>query len=139
MTLYVLDTDHVTLHQRQHPALHRRLAAVSEQDLAVTIVTAEEQLRGWLKLIRRASTRDRQVAAYQGLRIALDYYGRIRVLDFDVAAATQFEELRNRKIRIGTRDLRIGATVLAAGAVLLTRNRQDFEQIPGLAIEDWTT
>jgi tRNA(fMet)-specific endonuclease VapC len=139
VTLYVLDTDHVTLHQRHHPALHRRLAALSEQDLSVTIVTAEEQLRGWLKLIRRASSRDRQVAAYQGLRIALGYYGRVRVLDFDVAAATQFEELRNRKIRIGTRDLRIGATVLTAGAVLLTRNRQDFEQIPGLSIEDWTT
>jgi predicted nucleic acid-binding protein len=27
--------------------------------------------------------------------------------------------------------------VLAHQGILLTRNRRDFEQIPGLAIEDW--
>ena len=105
----------------------------------MTIVTAEEQLRGWLKLIRRATSRDRQISAYQGLRISLGYFGSVRLLDFDSAAAAQFEELREQKIRIGTRDLRIGATVLAREGVLLTRNRRDFIRIPGLVIEDWST
>jgi tRNA(fMet)-specific endonuclease VapC len=110
VTLYVLDTDHVTLHQRQHQALNNRMATLSGESFAVTIVTAEEQLRGWLKLIRRANSRERQVSAYQGLRIALSYYGRIRLLDFDLSAVTRYETLRLQEIRIGTRDLRIGAT-----------------------------
>ena len=101
-------------------------------------MTAEEQLRGGLKLIRRARSRDHQIAAYQGLKIALRYFGSVRVLDFDESAASQFEELGQQKIRIGTRDLRIGATALALGGTLLTRNRKDFARIPNLAIEDWT-
>ena len=139
MSLYILDTDHVTLHQHRHPVLQRRLAAAGARQLAVSIVTAEEQLRGWLRLIRRAKSREHQVTAYQSLRVALEYFASVRLLDFDLAAAVQFEELRKLKLRVGTRDLRIGATVLAVGGILLTRNRRDFGQIPDLTIEDWTT
>ncbi|MCP3957318.1 MAG: type II toxin-antitoxin system VapC family toxin [bacterium] len=139
MSLYVLDTDHVTLHQRDHSTLHSRMAALRPRDLAVTIVTVEEQLRGWLKLIRRATSRERQVAAYRGLRIALEYFSSVPLLDFDPVAAVRFEELREQKIRIGTRDLRIAATVLAVKGILLTRNQRDFDRVPGLAIEDWST
>ncbi len=138
MSLFILDTDHVTLHQHDHPELQRRLAMAGTRDLAVTIVTAEEQLRGWLRLIRRAKSKEHQVTAYRSLRVALDYFASVRLLDFDAAAAERFEELRKRKLRVGTRDLRIGATVLAVDGVLLTRNRRDFGQLPDLAIEDWT-
>lgn len=138
MSLYVLDTDHVTLHQRNDPVLQPRIAALDARELAVTIVTAEEQMRGWLKLIRRARSKQRQVTAYEGLRIALEYFGSVPLLDFDPAAAAHFEQLRSQKIRIGTRDLRIGAITLAVGGVLLTRNVRDFGQIPGLLTEDWS-
>ena len=138
MSLYVLDTDHVTLHQRNHPEVCRRLESLVSSELAVGIVTAEEQMRGWLKLIRRADSRDRLVFAYQGLHIALDYFGSVRVIDFDALAADHFERLKEQKIRIGTRDLRIGAIVLSVGGILLTRNLRDFAQIPGLAAEDWS-
>lgn len=138
MSLYILDTDHVTLHQHRHPVLQRRLAAASARELAVSIVTAEEQLRGWLRLIRRAKSREHQVTAYRSLRVALDYFASVQLLDFDFAASVRFEELRKRKLRVGSRDLRIGATVLAVGGILLTRNRRDFGQIPDLTIEDWT-
>ena len=42
---------------------------------------------------------------------------------------------RKRKIKIGRTDLRIAATVLEHGAILVTRNRRDFKQVPGLRID----
>jgi tRNA(fMet)-specific endonuclease VapC len=36
-------------------------------------------------------------------------------------------------------DLRIASVVLDHSATLITRNRRDFERVPGLMIEDWTT
>ncbi|MBE9252159.1 hypothetical protein IQ226_24320 [Dolichospermum sp. LEGE 00240] len=33
----------------------------------------------------------------------------------------------------------ISSIVIANNGILLTRNRQDFEKIPGLAMQDWST
>lgn len=61
-----------------------------------------------------------------------------QVLPFEAQAADQFEHLR-RVVRIGTMDLRIAATALSRNITVLTRNTVDFEKVPGLTIEDWTT
>jgi len=60
------------------------------------------------------------------------------VFYFDSTAATVYEGLLSQKLRLGTQDLRIAAIVLSQGAVLLTRNSQDFSQVPSLQIDDWT-
>ncbi len=72
------------------------------------------------------------------MHATLDYFCRVRLLDFDQPANAHYEALRRQKIRIGTQDLRIAAIVLAASAILVTRNRRDFSQVPGLEIKDWT-
>jgi tRNA(fMet)-specific endonuclease VapC len=138
MKLYVLDTDHVTLFQRAHPLVVQHIAAVETEALAVTVVTAEEQLRGWLGAIRRASSAPRLVWAYAGLHAAMDYFSGVCVLDFDQTAHTCYEELRRQKIRVGTQDLRIAAIVLSVDGILVTRNQRDFAQVPGLMLQDWT-
>jgi len=59
------------------------------------------------------------------------------VLPWDAAAVKQFENLRTKKIRVGTMDLKTAAIALAHGATLLTRNRVDFEHVPNLALDNW--
>jgi tRNA(fMet)-specific endonuclease VapC len=41
-------------------------------------------------------------------------------------------------VRIGSQDLKIAAIVIANQGILVTRNHQDFEKVPGLRFEDWT-
>ena len=75
MSLWVLDTDHLTLLQRNHPLIVQRVATINPEDIAVTVVTAEEQLRGRLDVIRQASQlsqAERLVSAYTRLRDTLD-------------------------------------------------------------------
>jgi tRNA(fMet)-specific endonuclease VapC len=68
----------------------------------------------------------------------LDRYLKLTVLEFDEAAAAEFERLRRSRIRIGTMDLKIAAIALAHNATVLTCNSKDFSRVPGLRFEDWT-
>ncbi|HEX5472807.1 MAG TPA: type II toxin-antitoxin system VapC family toxin [Lacipirellulaceae bacterium] len=80
----------------------------------------------------------KQVDAYRRLRSHLDNYRQIPVLDFDTVAAEIYERLRRSRVRIGAMDLKIAAIVISLDATLLSRNRVDFEKVPGLKVEDWT-
>jgi tRNA(fMet)-specific endonuclease VapC len=57
----------------------------------------------------------------------------------DPAAAAEFDRLRqNKKLKkIGRCDLLIVVLTLANHATLVTRDRKDFQQVPGLKIDDW--
>lgn len=138
MTLYVLDTDHISLFQKGHPKVSARVQTVNTQDMAVTIISAEEQLRGWFDAIRQASSGERLLWAYQGLRQAIEYFNTIRVLEFNQDALNRYLAMRGSKLRVGTQDLRIAAVVIAHDGVLVTRNSRDFSQVPGLRTEDWS-
>jgi tRNA(fMet)-specific endonuclease VapC len=94
MSCYILDSDHVTLHQRRHPVVIQRLAGVPSARVFVSIVTVEEQLRGWLALIRRAPTPERLIAAYTSLHRAVAYFAQVNILDYSDAAANHFAALR---------------------------------------------
>lgn len=138
--MLVLDTDHMSLLEwggEGSARLHERLADVAADEVVTTIVNYEEQMRGWMAYLARAKSVDRQVEAYQRLRRHLDNYRQIPVLDFDRAAATQYKNLR--RVRIGTMDLKIAAIVLSPDSTLLSRNTVDFDKVPGLKTEDWTT
>ena len=60
-----------------------------------------------------------------------------RILPYTVAADALFTAWRAAKIRIGTQDLRIAAICVVHGAKLITRNRRDYELVPGLSLEIW--
>lgn len=50
MSLRVLDTDHVSLFQQRHPLVTQRVNAVTPEEIAITIITAEEQLRSRVRV-----------------------------------------------------------------------------------------
>ncbi|MBI4605942.1 MAG: PIN domain-containing protein [Planctomycetes bacterium] len=138
MPLFVLDTDHVTLLQRGDKQVVARVQGASGDEIAASIVTYEEQLRGRLAVVHKATTPERLSVAYLRLREMHRFFCSLRLLDFDARAAAIYATLRRGHRALGSLDLRIAATVLAAGGTLVTRNRQDFTKIPGLQVVDWS-
>jgi tRNA(fMet)-specific endonuclease VapC len=140
--MWILDTDHLSfLEHAGNPVAERlraKLLALPPGSYATTIVSYEEQCRGWLETISKQKSVLGQVAGYRRLHQQLQHYCGIQIVDFDEQAAMQFENLRASKVRIGTLDLKIASIALALDAMLLTRNTRDFSKVPGLRFEDWT-
>ena len=141
--MVVLDTDHMTLiewsDRRGSARLRARLGALLPAEVATTVISYEEQMRGWMAYLARTRSVVEQMEAYRRLHRQLQNYCRIPVLTFDEHAATTFQRLRRARIRIGTMDMKIAAIVLSCNATLLSRNLADFRQVPGLRVEDWTS
>lgn len=140
MTSYILDTDHFSLWQRNHPLVVARVKAKANH-IVITIITAEELLQGRFNVIRQssqASQIDKLVFAYNLFWETLEDLKTINILKFDQEAYTLYKELRQQKIRIGTQDLKIATIALATQSILVTRNARDFAKIPHLNFEDWT-
>jgi tRNA(fMet)-specific endonuclease VapC len=139
--MYILDTDHISVFdrgRRSAQVLLSKLAVVDPSQVVTTIVTYEEQMRGWLSYTARSRSIQEQIAAYKRLERQLASYQKMSVISFDDRSGLTFEELRKRYPRLGTMDLKIAAITIVHDATLLTRNFKDFGQIEGLRIEDWT-
>ncbi len=139
--MYIFDTDHLSLLQRNGQEGKRilfKLSAIEATEVAVTVITYEEQIRGRLSVLSKARTLDDQILAYQGLQqLAADYQA-IVIVPFSRIAALTHQRLRKAYPRLGNMDLKIAAIALTNNATLLTRNQSDFGQIADLQIEDWT-
>jgi tRNA(fMet)-specific endonuclease VapC len=140
--MFVLDTDHVSFLQWDSSTEAQRLAArleeVPAQELATTVITYEEQMRGWLAYVAKARTVAQEIEAYRRLLKGLEDFRLMRVMALDDRAATEYQRLKGSRLRVGAMDLKIAAIVLAHDATLLSRNLRDFRQINGLKVEDWT-
>jgi len=137
VSLYVLDTDTVTFLQARRELVLRRVATIAKDSLYTTVITLREQLRGRLAIVEQAPEGPALVQAYERLYATSFYFSRINVLPFTIDAVIELANLRKQKVRIGTQDLRIAALVLAVDGILVTSNRQDYDKVPGLTIEDW--
>lgn len=139
--MVILDIDSLTLLLRGKGAdaerLKLRIAPLPIEEKATTIITYEEQTRGWLAYVGKCQTQVQQVDAYRKLKRHLEDFCGILALEFDENAAVKFQELQ-RSLRIGTMGLKIAAITLVRDALLLSRNLRDFRQAPGLKVEDWT-
>lgn len=135
------DSDHLSVLsdvKSSHLAsLQARMQSSSDQGFATTIVSAEEQLRGWLALIHRLRDVHQQIPAYERLANILDFLRDWLVMPLDSRAADQFLRLKKQKIRVGAMDLEIASIALVHDALLLSANLRDFRQVPGLRVENW--
>lgn len=140
--MFVLDTDVLTLVDRHGAGRSQRLIdRLDETDpdlLAATIISYEEQTRGWMAYLAQARSTSEQIRAYTRLERHLASWKRMRVFGFDEKCATIADNLRRRQRRLGIMDLRIAAIVIANGATLVTSNVRDFAMIDDLRVEDWT-
>jgi tRNA(fMet)-specific endonuclease VapC len=139
---YLLDTDHITILQRETgpdlAMLLARLAQESPGELAFSSISLHEQVVGYHTYINRARTVAAVVRGYTMLATVLRTFSRAPVLPFDAAAAGVYDALVAQRVRVRTMDLRIAAIALGQGLVEVTRNTNDFGQVPGLQIVDWT-
>ena len=74
--IYLLDTDHNSVLQRGGEGavvLERRLRALGGDDYGTSIVSYEEQCRGWTDYIHRANTPETRIDGYARLRASLRF------------------------------------------------------------------
>ena len=134
----LLDTDHLTVLQTPDSTRRDRLVArleLADDVVGTTVVNVEEQMRGWLASIAKERLALRQVRSYTRLAQLFAFFADYEIASFDVPSATVFGTFS--RIRIGTMDLKIAAIAIVHNSLLLTANRRDFEQIPGLRFENW--
>lgn len=138
MSLYVLDTDVLSLFQDGHAVVVQHVQQHPINKIATTIISVEEQLGGWYAKLRRVKKRDQTARLYQKMTNAVRFLSLLQILSFPEPAIGRYESLRSTLRRLGKNDLRIAAIVLEFGGILVTRNVRDFQQVPGLTIEDWS-
>lgn len=94
-------------------------------------------MRGWLAAIAKEKELARQISAYRELAELFTFFSGFHIALLDDSAIEEFARLKASRIRIGTMDLKTASIAIARNALLLSANRQDFEQVPGLRFENW--
>ena len=138
MSLYIWDTNHVSLYERSHSRITERFRQTSPGEVFISIITAEEVMRGRLAGINSSKTEDERLARLYWFQKTLDLLKDFPIHAYSAEAKAGFDHLRRQKFRIGSQDLRIAAIALSVGATLVTCNVVDFSKVPGLTIQDWT-
>jgi tRNA(fMet)-specific endonuclease VapC len=134
---YLLDTDTFTHHLRHNPAVVAALVRHFTDHVAVSIITVQELWNGWAAVIAKARTHEQTGTAYGRLTETMNELQNWPIVGFPPAAVSRYAALKKGKLNVGSSDLKIAAIALELGAIVVTRNRRDFERIQGLPVEDW--
>jgi tRNA(fMet)-specific endonuclease VapC len=128
--LKVLDSDTcIGILRGRQGVLERR--AAEREEVVTTWVTASELFYG----AARSAKPDANAA------LVVRFLNTLAVLPPDLATARLFGEVKARLANAGAivadADLFIAAVALSRGATLVTGNREHYERIAGLVVEDW--
>lgn len=134
------DTDVLVELLKGHPTYAAKARAIPKEQQFVPIVVVEEIQRGRLNSIRQAEAGKGRLSlerAYALYEQTFNVLRSIPLLSYTGVAEAHVQAWRRLKVRGSTHDLRIAAICVAHSARLITRNRRDFEQIPGVRVEIW--
>ena len=99
--MYFLDSDHMSLLERgstEGERIRNRLRSVPLDDVATTIISYEDQTRGWMSRLASSTQPERQMSDYSELKRLLNNYCRIAVVEYEAMAVTEFKRLRQSGI-----------------------------------------
>lgn len=137
--MHLLDTDTLTYLHAGHPRVEKRLRALADPNVATSVITRIEILRGRFDFVLKAATGTELVRAQRLLTRSEELLAQIVTLPLDQRAANEFDRLRTMKNlgKIGRADLLIASIALSHRATLVTRNVRHFAQIPDLIVVNW--
>jgi tRNA(fMet)-specific endonuclease VapC len=128
---FLLDTDACSFHLKQPSGLIHRFMQHSGGLYLPTIALAE--LFAWAYRKSNPTKLPRSIAG--------DILSEVTVLPFDSACAEQFGQIRGSLLQQGTQiptaDLMIASVALIHNLTLVTHNTADYQNIPGLRLDDW--
>jgi len=130
--IFCLDTNVIIHAMRGMSSVIGKLEQQEVQSIKIPEIVRAELVFGCLKsgFRERESARVAAVLApFESVPFAgtaVDHYAEIRC------------DLEARGQLIGPNDMLIAATALSLGATLVTANRNEFERVSGLAVEDWS-
>jgi tRNA(fMet)-specific endonuclease VapC len=77
--LWILDTDCLSLFQNGQVQLVDHLDRLPFEQISTTVITAEEQIRGRLQIVRRAENQRKLSSAYALLRETILFFQKIQL------------------------------------------------------------
>jgi tRNA(fMet)-specific endonuclease VapC len=141
MVRYVLDTDHISLVLRREPLVSLRFRQEISA-LGITVISVQETYHGWTGKLSKADNEAQKIFTYAKLHATACFFQTIAILNYDQAASDVYQGLIQADPNLAKKrldkDMRIASIALSLGATVVTRNRRDFEGVPGLSIEDWS-
>lgn len=127
---FLLDTDICSAHMRRPSQLAHRFVQYTGSLAIPTIVLAE---------LHAGAHKHPNPAKL--LALIADLLAEVVVIDFDSACAERFGQVRGtllqKGITVSRMDLLIASVALVHDLTLVTHNTADYQNVPGLLLEDW--
>ena len=140
MSLYLLDTDHLTLYQQGNAGVVGGVVRHQADQLAISVITVTEQLTGWQTALNKTRDEARLEQIYIRMAQTVESLASWKVLHYPTAAMRRHDDLKRRKkLNVRANDLKIAAIALEFNAIIVTRNRNDFGRVPGIKLDDWAS
>jgi len=121
--------------ERGRLSLESHVAAHTDEDFFVSVITASELLHG-VHRAPDARLRAKRSAFVEGV------LERFPLLQVDLATARAhaqvWSDLASAGTLVGQNDLWLAASCIAHGLTMVTANIREFARVPGLRVETWS-
>lgn len=130
MTSYLIDSDRMIDHLQDEPVAVALLERLTADGISLSVISYIEVYQGVMRTPDRVAMEakfDALMKSVQLIPVTLNIARRCAEIREDL-------RLRGRSVRSRAFDLVIAATALEHGLTLVTRNRADYADIPGLLL-----